>query len=80
MTEQDKNKKFVIQRHLCMPHKGICFFTTNSERGRDCYSAKGELWYENVAYADTLEEVQSLIRELSVYPTFEEIYDYRSSK
>jgi hypothetical protein len=57
------DKKYVILRHLTMPDKGRCFFTTNDpnepedEKG---LSHKGERWYEVVGYADTTEEAQSM--------------------
>jgi len=52
--------EFVVLRHLCMPNKGLCFFTSNSEMGRDCHGITGELWYEIVGYADTVREAQTL--------------------
>ena len=60
---ENKDKQYVVLRHLTMPHKNLCFFTTNDpnepeeEKG---LSAKGERWYEVVDYADTVEEAQSL--------------------
>ena len=79
-TEEQLKKEFVIVQHLTMPNRGICFFTTNSEKGRDCYGHNGELWYENVAFADTVEEAQTLVRQLSTYPTMREISDHFSNK
>ncbi len=51
--------EYVVLRHLCMPDKGKCFFTTNSEMGRGCHGNTGELWYEIVAYADSVREAQT---------------------
>lgn len=76
MTEADKNKQFVIQQHLTMPDKGICFFTMNTQEGRDCYSTKRELWYKNVAYADTIEEAQALVAKHTEYPSTTEMYNH----
>ena len=59
-----------------MPDKGICFFTSNTEQGRDCYNINGDLWYENVAFADTIEGAQDLAARHSTYPTMYEIEEY----
>ena len=60
---ENKDAKYVVLRHLKMPDKGKCFFTTNDpnepeeEKG---LSYKGELWYEVIGYANTSEEAQSM--------------------
>ncbi len=71
-----KPSKFVVVQHLTMPDRGICFFTTNSERGRDCYGNTGELWDKNVAFADNVQEAQVLIDKLTTYPTSAEVYKH----
>ena len=59
--ESENKKQYVVLRHLLMPHKNLCFFTTNNpdepeeEKG---LSLEGERWYEVVGYADTVEEAQ----------------------
>jgi len=56
----DKDKKYVVLRHLTMPDKGRCFFTTNTPDTRTGRGRNGELWYEAVGFADTVEEAQGL--------------------
>ena len=68
--------EFVIKRNITMPDRGICYFTTNSEIGRDCHSYKGELWYENVGYANTVEEAQDLVAKHTTYPLASDVYKY----
>ncbi len=60
MIPINTTSEYVVLRHLTMPDKGKCFFTTNSEMGRDCHGHTGELWYEIVAYADSVKEAQTL--------------------
>jgi len=69
-------RKFVVLQHRTMPDKGICFFTTNSNDPKVEYSITGEHWYKVVAYADTVEEAQALIRQHSTYPTMREIEEH----
>jgi hypothetical protein len=63
MKMENKDSEYVVLRHLTMPHKGLCFFTTNNpdepeeEKG---LSAKGERWYEVVGYANSPSEAQHL--------------------
>jgi hypothetical protein len=62
----EKNKKYVILRHLTMPDKGKCFFTTNDpnepeeEKG---LSFEGERWYEVVGYSNTIPGAQKMCDE-----------------
>jgi hypothetical protein len=59
----NSNKLFVIYRHLTMPDKGKCFFSTNNPKvpeERKGLSMAGERWYEVVGYADTVEEAQDI--------------------
>jgi hypothetical protein len=77
---EDKDKQYVVLRHLTMPDKGLCFFTTNNpnepeeEKG---LSAKGERWYEVVGYADEVEEAQSMcVRNYGGLPSMKEFEDH----
>lgn len=77
---EGKDKKYVVLRHLMMPHKGICFFSMNDpneseeEKG---LSAKGERWYEVVGYADEVEEAQIMCdRNYGGLPSMKEFKDY----
>lgn len=81
---EDKNKEYLVLRHLLMPDKGKCFFTTNNpdepeeEKG---LSAKGERWYEVVGYADTVNEAQSMCRNnYGGIPTQQEFDDWAKEK
>lgn len=59
--EINTTKEYVVLRHLTMPYKGLCFFTRNSEIGRDCKGFNGETWYEIVGYANSIQEAQTLV-------------------
>lgn len=75
-------KKYVILRHLTLPDKGFCFFTTNTGDKDIEYGSNGEQWYEIVGYADTVEEAQILCAtKRGIRATFNELLDYyRSNK
>jgi len=79
-TEEQLKKEYVVVKHLTMPDKGICFFTSNSELGRDCTDLHGNVVYENVAFADTVEEAQSYVRQLSTYPTMREMEEHYKNR
>lgn len=79
--EVNKTAKFVVLRHLTMPHKGMCFFTANTATGRDCYSIGGDLWYEIVDFADTVEEAQrSTAKHYGGCPSQKEFIEYTKQK
>jgi len=80
----DNTKQYVVLRHLTLPDRGLCFFTMNchregstSECENNTHGYTGELWYEEVGFADTIEEAQKLCSEKQL-PTasFQELYDY----
>jgi hypothetical protein len=77
---ENKDKQYVVLRHLTMPDKGKCFFTTNNpdepeeEKG---LSAKGERWYEVIGYADTVQEAQDMCAtNYGGLPSMKEFDDY----
>ena len=77
---EGKDSQYVVLRHLTMPHKGLCFFTTNDpeepeeEKG---LSLEGERWYEVVGYADTVEQAQGLCSSnYGGLPSMKEFEDY----
>lgn len=51
-----KNKKYVVLEGL---EHGNRFYTTNHENPTK--SAKGEIWYKIIGYADSSEEAQSIL-------------------
>jgi len=73
-----ETKKYVVLRHLTMPDKGRCFFTSNGKKGTECeYGYTGERWYEAVGYADTVEEAQHLCHiNYGGLPSWEEFEKY----
>ena len=80
----DKTKKYVIFRHLNMPDKGKCFFTTHNYKESEdkmCRSFKGELWYEIIDYADTVSEAQKMCNfNYGGLPSQKEFEDYAKQK
>jgi len=77
---ENKDKQYVVLRHLTMPHKGLCFFTTNDPNEpeeKKGLSHKGERWYEVVGYADEVEEAQSMCaRNYGGLPTWKEFENH----
>jgi len=78
------DKKFVILRHLMMPDKGKCFFTTNDPKKpeeKKGLSLEGERWYEVVGYADTVEDAQSMCASnYGGIPSWKEFEDWAHEK
>lgn len=83
----DKNKQYVVLEHLMLPDRGFRFFSTNCRyRGADPDNIKennthgytGEQWYEEVGFADTVEEAQALCNKVDQrkIPTWNELYEY----
>jgi hypothetical protein len=58
MNTQDNTKEYVVLRGL--KHDNV-FFTANTPGSDPTKSAEGEIWYEILGYADTIEEAQALI-------------------
>lgn len=54
--------KFVVLETLVGPSKGGRFFTTNSDN--NTHSAKGELWYKEIAFCDTSDECQKYLNPI----------------
>ena len=55
--------EYIILRHLTMPDKGKCFFTSYRSENTDhdyTHGNTGELWYEIIGYAITVLEAQEL--------------------
>lgn len=84
MTKIDNKKQYVVLRHLELPDRGLCFFSTNcywkgfipgNENNTQGYNE--EEWYEEVGFADTMEEAQKLCSDKRL-PTasFQELSDY----
>ena len=61
--QHDSTKKFVCLEGIIQGNK---FYTSNSEKDPR-FSAKGELWYKIIGYADSSEEAVKIL-----YPTKEE--------
>jgi hypothetical protein len=77
MIPENTTAEYVVLRHLTMPDKGKCFFTTNGELGRSCHGYNGELWYEVVAYANTVPEAQTLCdQHYGGIPSMKEFEDH----
>lgn len=55
-------KKYVVLETLVGPSKGGRFWTNNGEN--NTHSAKGELWYKEIAFCDTPEEAKSHLRPI----------------
>ena len=72
----NKPKKYVVLEHLCLPDRGLRFYSTNSDNNTHSFS--GELWYKEVGFVDTSEEAQALIAQWdpSKLPTFRELEEY----
>ena len=77
MIEENTTSEYVVLRHLNMPDKNKCFFTTNGELGRSCRGYTGELWYEVVGYADSVREAQTLCgQHYGGLPSMQEFEDH----
>jgi len=87
MEHKDIKSEYVILRHLLMPDKGKCFFSTNgSEDPRLSY--KGDVWYEIIGYTDSVSDAQTMCydnyggcpttREFEEY--FKELYKKRDNE
>lgn len=71
-----EKKKYVVLEHLCMPNKGMRFYTTNSDN--NTHSHKGDLWYKEVLFSDDDSEngeIRKAIRE-QTFPTMRELEEY----
>ena len=80
MGRREKMKEYVILRHLRMPNKGMCFFTTNSEDD-PTHGNTGELWYEIIGYADEVKEAQDICKDnYGGLPDREEFDNYVKEK
>lgn len=80
----DNTKEYVVLRHLLLPDRGLCFFSTNcfwegstSGRENNTHGHTGEQWYDEAGFADTIEEAQHLCgSEAKETASFQELYDY----
>lgn len=54
MGTEEKNKKYVVLEHLCPPHQGQRFWSTNSHN--NTHSVEGELWYKEIFFTDSEKE------------------------
>lgn len=82
----DNTKHFVVLEHLMLPDRGFRFITTNcnwsgrtdpSPNDNNTHGYNGELWYKEVAFADTIEEAQSMLSPNSqAIPTSRELEEY----
>lgn len=77
-------KQYVVLRHLNLPDRGLCFFSTNcnweestSDHENNTHGNTGEQWYEEVGFSDTIEEAQNLCgTEAKETASFQELFDY----
>ena len=79
MTE--KPKEYVVLETLVMPDRGKRFITTNchwsGRHDNNTHSAKGELWYKEIAFCDTAEEAQKYLHSPDQdYPSMKEVEEY----
>ena len=85
----DNTKQYVVLEHLMLPDRGFRFFSTNCrwkgrapedvrENDNNTHGYTGEQWYEEVGFADTVEEAQGICAQMdsSKIATWDELYDY----
>lgn len=74
------HKKFVVLEHLTLPHRGLRFWSTNSEN--NTHSQQGELWYKEILFTDDKEEAIAASQKVNFneMPTAYELNEYTKTQ
>ena len=70
----EHNKQFVVLEHLTMPHRGLRFWTRNSDN--NTHSFNGELWYKEILFTDDRFEAIKESAKCGKLPDFNELEEY----